>query len=68
MTQRERRLFYTRGDYGLWQCSKACRNRTYDNEQAVRQMIAKQRDMKIPSELVPCMPVQIKGKRFSPTV
>ena len=53
----KQRLFYTQGDYGLWQCSKACHNRTYDNEQAVRQMIAKQRDMKIPSELVPKCPV-----------
>lgn len=53
----KQRLFYTQGDYGLWQCSKACHNCTYDNEQLVRQMVARQRDMKIPTELVPHCPV-----------
>lgn len=51
------RLFYTQGDYGLWQCSKPCCQRTYDNEKTVRRMWAEQRDMKIPSELVPTCPV-----------
>lgn len=53
----KQRLFYTQGDYGLWQCSKACHNRTYDNELLVRQMVAQQQDMKIPTELVPHCPV-----------
>ena len=47
------RLFYTQGDYGLWQCSKPCHQATYDNEEAVRRMKAEQRDMKIPTELIP---------------
>lgn len=51
------RLFYTQGDYGLWQCSKACHNRTYDNEEAVRKMVAQQRNMRIPTELIPKCPV-----------
>jgi len=51
------RLFYTQGDYGLFQCSAACRNKTYDNEELVRRMAAEQKDMKIPSELVPYCPV-----------
>lgn len=51
------RLFYTQGDYGLWQCSRPCCQRTYDNEKAVRRMWAEQRNMKIPSELVPKCPV-----------
>ena len=51
------RLFYTQGDYGLWQCSKACHNKTYDNETEVQQMLAQQQDMKIPSELLPRCPV-----------
>ena len=51
------RLFYTQGDYGLWQCSKPCHQKTYDNEAVVRQMAARQKDMKIPSELVPKCPV-----------
>lgn len=49
----KKRLFYTQGDYGLWQCSRACHPRTYDNQDAVAQMMAQQRDMKIPSELIP---------------
>lgn len=51
------RLFYTQGDYGLWQCSRPCHSRTYDNEAAVKKMVAKQKDMRIPSELVPRCPV-----------
>ena len=51
------RLFYTQGDYGLWQCSGPCCQRTYDNEKTVRRMWAEQRNMKIPSELVPNCPV-----------
>ena len=51
------RLFYTQGDYGLWQCSRPCHSKTYDNERAVKQMVAQQRDGKIPRELVPRCPV-----------
>lgn len=51
------RLFYTQGDFGLWQCSKPCHKQTYDNETFIRKMFAKQKDMKIPSELVPHCPV-----------
>ena len=53
----KKRLFYTQGDYGLWQCSKPCHQKTYDNEEAVRQMVARQKDGKIPSQLVPRCPV-----------
>ena len=53
----KKRLFYTQGDYGLWQCSRPCRQKTYDNEDAVRKMISEQRDMKIPTELIPKCPV-----------
>lgn len=53
----KKRLFYTQGDYGLWQCSKACHDKTYDNEETVRQMVAAQEDMKIPSDLIPKCPV-----------
>lgn len=51
------RLFYTQGDYGLWQCSKPCHDKTYDNEEAVRAMVQQQEDMKIPSSLIPKCPV-----------
>ena len=53
----KRRLFYTQGDYGLWQCSQPCCQKTYDNEEAVRRMAAEQREMRIPAELVPRCPV-----------
>lgn len=53
----KKRLFYTQGDYGLWQCSKPCHKKTYDNEKTVRQMVERQRDMKIPTELIPKCPV-----------
>lgn len=51
------RLFYTQGDYGLWQCSKACHCKTYDNEDIVRLMVARQKDMMVPEELIPFCPV-----------
>lgn len=53
----KKRLFYTQGDYGLWQCSKPCHDKTYDNEEMVRRMVKEQKNMKIPSELVPHCPV-----------
>lgn len=53
----KKKLFYTQGDYGLWQCSNACHDKTYDNEDTVRQMLARQQDMKIPSDLIPRCPV-----------
>ncbi len=53
----KKRLFYTQGDYGLWQCSKACHNKTYDNEDIVHKMVLEQKDMKIPTHLVPKCPV-----------
>ena len=53
----KKRLFYTQGDYGLWQCSKACHNKTYDNKETVYNMVSEQKDMKIPTELIPKCPV-----------
>jgi NAD-dependent SIR2 family protein deacetylase len=50
------RLFYTQGDYGLWQCSTPCHRRTYDNEETVKKMVELQKDMRVPSELVPRCP------------
>lgn len=51
------RLFYTQGDYGLFQCAVPCHDKTYDNEQLVREMVAEQKDMKIPTKLIPRCPV-----------
>lgn len=53
----KKRLFYTQGDYGLFQCSNACHDKTYDNESVILKMVREQKDMKIPSELVPLCPV-----------
>lgn len=53
----KRRLFYTQGDYGLFQCSEPCCQKTYDNEEIVRRMVEQQHDMRVPSELVPRCPV-----------
>lgn len=52
----KQRLFYMQGDYGLFQCSKPCCRETFGNEQAVRAMYEQQRDMRIPSELIPRCP------------
>ena len=49
----KKRLFYTQGDYGLFQCSEPCCQETWDNEAVIRQMVAGQKDMKIPSALIP---------------
>lgn len=53
----KKRLFYTQGDYGLFQCSTPCHDKTYDNEDVVRRMANEQKDMKIPFELVPRCPI-----------
>lgn len=53
----KKRLFYTQGDYGLFQCSKPCCQKTWDNEDAVREMLSAQKDMRIPPELIPRCPV-----------
>lgn len=53
----KRRLFYTQGDYGLWQCSKPCHDKTYDNEIVIKKMVAEQENMHVPSRLVPHCPV-----------
>ena len=50
------RLFYTQGDYGLFQCSEPCCQETFDNEAVIRQMIERQENMKIPTELLPTCP------------
>lgn len=36
------RIFYTQGDYGLYQCSRPCHKNTYDNEISVKDMVLSQ--------------------------
>ncbi|MBQ9197902.1 MAG: Sir2 silent information regulator family NAD-dependent deacetylase [Clostridia bacterium] len=38
----KQRLFYTQGDYGLFQCSKPCHQKTYDNAETIRKMVLSQ--------------------------
>lgn len=52
----KKRLFYTQGDYGLFQCTGPCCNETFDNETVIRHMLAEQKDMRIPTELLPVCP------------
>ena len=52
----KQRLFYTQGDYGLFQCSRPCCQETWDNEDVIRAMVDQQSDLRIPSELVPHCP------------
>ena len=52
----KQRLFYTQGDYGLWQCATPCHQATYDNHDQVVAMVAQQHNRHIPAELVPRCP------------
>ena len=52
----KKRLFYTQGDYGLFQCSEPCCQETFENETAIREMVERQKDMKVPNELLPTCP------------
>ncbi len=51
------RLFYTQGDYGLFQCKTPCKPYTYDNEASVKRMVEEQKEMRIPTELIPKCPI-----------
>lgn len=52
----KQRMFYTQGDYGLFQCSEPCCQETWDNEDMIIPMLDMQDDMKIPTELIPKCP------------
>ncbi len=52
----KKRLFYTQGDYGLFQCSGPCCQETWDNEELICRMMEEQRDMRIPTKLLPRCP------------
>ena len=52
----KKRLFYTQGDYGLFQCSEPCCQETFDNKDIIIEMLKQQKDMKIPTELLPVCP------------
>ena len=45
----KKRLFYMQGDYGLFQCSLPCHNKTYDNKKIILKMINSIKENKKPS-------------------
>lgn len=60
----KKRLFYTQGDYDLFQCSKPCSQETYDNEDMIRRMveaqgfvIAEDGTLTLPADVTPKMSV-----------
>lgn len=62
----KKRLFYTQGDYGLFQCSKPCHQETYDNEKLVREMVEAQ-GYKIEADGTLYLPEDISTKMAVPT-
>lgn len=53
----KKRLFYTQGDYGLFQCCEPCHNKTYDNKDIIEKMVLEQKNMRVASQLLPKCPV-----------
>ncbi|MGM9531455.1 SIR2 family NAD-dependent protein deacylase [Intestinibacter sp.] len=53
----DEKIFATQGDYGLWQCAKKCHDKLYSNKEQVIEMVKRQKNCKIPSDLVPKCPV-----------
>lgn len=52
----KKRLFYTQGDYGLFQCSEPCCQETFENEAIIRRMVEQQENMRVPDDLIPVCP------------
>ncbi|AXY26137.1 deacetylase SIR2 [Suicoccus acidiformans] len=50
------KVFYKQGEYGLFQCSKQCHQQTYQDHDLLREMVERQENMKVPSELIPYCP------------
>lgn len=51
------RLFYMQGDYGLFQCSRACHNKTYDNKEMIMEMLKHTKNHAVPDDFIPKCPV-----------
>ena len=49
-------LCYTQGDFGLFQCSKPCHTDTYDNYATLHKMVREEKNMSVPTELIPHCP------------
>ena len=53
----KKRIWATQGDYGKLQCAKGCHDRLYDADTLTIEMVKRQKNCRIPSELVPKCPV-----------
>lgn len=67
------RLFYTQGDYGLFQCSEPCHAATYENEDMIRKMVEAQgyviggnNELLLPEDVTPKMTVPDKLVPYCP--
>lgn len=65
----EDKVFYIQGKYNRMQCSKMCHSQTYQDDDLMRQMIQKQKNMEVPYELLPrclkCDAFLEANKRFA---
>lgn len=57
----EEKVFDVQGSLNKIQCAKACHDKLYDDEKLIKEMLDKNKDIEIPTSLVPKCPV-CKGK------
>ncbi|MBD5480105.1 MAG: Sir2 silent information regulator family NAD-dependent deacetylase [Lachnospiraceae bacterium] len=57
----KKRLYYTQGDYGLFQCSEPCHEKTYDNAETIRKMVTAQ-GYQIGADNQLCLPAGVAAK------
>lgn len=50
------KVFHVQGKYNLLQCSKGCHSKRYRNDDLMREMVEKQKNMEVPSNLIPYCP------------
>ena len=67
------RLFYTQGDYGLFQCSQPCHNSTYENKDVIFKMVEAQgyiisedRALFLPDGIIPKMSIPTELVPYCP--
>jgi len=51
------KVFHVQGKYNLMQCSEGCHNKRYPNNELMKEMVEKQENMEVPSDLVPYCPI-----------
>ncbi|MCS4536933.1 MULTISPECIES: deacetylase SIR2 [unclassified Mycoplasma] len=53
----DQKIFYIQGKYNLLQCKSMCHNKRYSMDDAVKEMIIKQKNMKVPLDIIPRCPM-----------